>query len=379
VGKRSRFEVAMKVLITGASGFVGKNLIALSKLRADAEILPYDVDNTPEELNTMLGQADVIFHLAGVNRPQRVDEFITGNTGFTGEICTKLIELEHAPKIVISSSIQATQDNPYGSSKRGAEEELQRYCTATGAEGVVYRLKNLFGKWCRPNYNSVTATFCYNIMHDLPIQISDPAYALELTYIDDVVSAFITEIDAPAVSEFRYADTLPSYPITLGMLADLIRSFRAHRQTLMLADYSDPFVRALYATFLSYLDTDQFGYGLEIKSDNRGSLAEFIKSPYIGQLFVSRTNPGITRGNHYHHTKTEKFMVVQGEGVIRFRHINGTEVFEYPVRSEEYRVVDIPPGYTHHIENVGTGEMVTLFWSSNLFDPNAPDTYFEAV
>ncbi|MEI7831971.1 MAG: NAD-dependent epimerase/dehydratase family protein [bacterium] len=369
----------MKILVTGANGFVGKNLIALLKLRTDAEILPYDIENTPAELEAMLGQADLMFHLAGVNRPQNVEEFATGNTGFTGEICEKLIALGRAPKIVISSSIQAAQENPYGASKRGAEEELQRYCTATGAEGVVYRLKNLFGKWCRPNYNSVTATFCYNIMHDLPIQISDPAHALELTYIDDVVSAFIAEVDASAATGFRFADALPFHAITLGMLADLIRGFRAHRQTLMLADYSDPFVRALYATYLSYLDTDDFGYGLDIKSDNRGSLAEFIKSPFIGQLFISRTNPGITRGNHYHQTKTEKFMVVQGEGVIRFRHINGTEVLEYPVRGEEYRVVDIPPGYTHHIENVGTGEMVTLFWSSSLFDPYTPDTYFEAV
>ncbi len=369
----------MKILVTGANGFVGKNLCAMLKSRPDVEILSFDIENSAAELDTMLGAADLIFHLAGVNRPQQLEEFHTGNAGFTGDICAKLIAFGRAPKLVISSSIQAVLDNPYGASKRGAEEELERYCAVTGAEGVVYRLKNLFGKWCRPNYNSVTATFCYNIIHDLPIQISDPAYALELTYIDEVVSAFLAEIDAPTRPGYRFAEELPYHQITLGGLAELIRGFRAHRQTLMLANYGDPFVRALYATYLSYLDTDQFGYGLDIKSDNRGSLAEFLKSPAIGQLFISRTNPGITRGNHYHQTKTEKFMVVQGEGIIRFRHINGEEVLEYPVRGEQYQVVDIPPGYTHSIENVGPEEMVTLFWSSNMFDPDAPDTYFEQV
>ncbi|MEI7833703.1 MAG: NAD-dependent epimerase/dehydratase family protein [bacterium] len=369
----------MKVLITGAKGFVGKNLCASLRLHPNIEVLLYDIDNTPSELEVMLEQSDVIFHIAAVHRPQQVEEFNTVNVGLTSLICEKLIKIGRTPKIILTSSIHAELDNPYGESKRGAEEELKNYADVGFGESVVYRLNHLFGKWSTPNHHSVTATFCYNIARDLPIQVSNPANELRLTYIDEVMSAFIAEVDAPAAHGFRFAESLPSHAITLGMLADLIRGFHAHRQTLMLADYSDPFVRALYATYLSYLDTDDFGYGLDIKSDNRGSLAEFIKSPYIGQLFISRTNPGITRGNHYHQTKTEKFMVVQGEGVIRFRHINGTEVLEYPVRGEEYRVVDIPPGYTHHIENVGTGEMVTLFWSSNFFDPDAPDTYFEAV
>lgn len=368
-----------KVLITGAQGFVGNNLRAVLRQHPEVEISAYDIDSAPAELDAALEVADVIVHLAGVNRPQTMEEFATGNAGFTGEICEKLRALGRTPKILLSSSIQAERDNPYGVSKRDAEEALQHYCDDTGAGGVIYRLKNLFGKWCRPNYNSVTATFCYNIAHNLPIHIADPANEIDLTYIDDVVAAFVAEINASMQSGCRFADPLPSRRISLGVLSALIQGFHAHRKTLHLADYSDPFVCALYATYLSYLDTDQFGYGLNIKTDNRGSLAEFIKSPHIGQLFISRTKPGITRGNHYHHTKTEKFMVVQGKGIIRFRHINGEDIIEYPVGGEDYCVVDIPPGYTHSIENIGDGEMVTLFWSSQIFNPEQPDTYFEAV
>jgi UDP-2-acetamido-2,6-beta-L-arabino-hexul-4-ose reductase len=243
---------------------------------------------------------------------------------------------------------------------------------------VAHRLKNLFGKWCRPNYNSVTATFCYNIAHDLPIDISDPAREMELTYIDDVVSAFQAEL-APGVPGFRYAGQLTSNRVTLGELAETIRAFRRMRSDLQAPDYSQPFIRALYATYLSYLDPADFGYSLASKADQRGSLAEFIKAPAIGQVFVSRTRPGVTRGNHYHHTKVEKFLVLQGEAVIRLRHILETEAVEYRVRGEDYRVIDIPPGYTHSIQNVGDGEVVTLFWADEVFDPDRSDTYYENV
>jgi UDP-2-acetamido-2,6-beta-L-arabino-hexul-4-ose reductase len=367
-----------KVLVTGSEGFVGRNLCSVLRRYEDVELYEYDVNNKPEDLDSALGKIDCIIHLAGVNRPEDPDEFETGNVGFVDEICDKLRKLERAPKIVLSSSIQAELDNPYGISKRRAEDVLQRFAEDAGAECVVYRFKNLFGKWCRPNYNSVTATFCHNIANDLPIQISDPAHEIELTYIDDVVEAFVNEMES-GTPGFRFAEPLASTCITLGELAAKIRSFRDMRTSLVLTDFSNDFERALYGTYLTYLNEKEFEYGLDIKTDQRGSLAEFLKSPFMGQIFVSRTKPGITRGDHYHHTKTEKFLVLEGEAVIRFRHIESDQVLEYRVRGRDYRVVDIPPGYTHSIENVGEDELVTLFWASEIFDPDRPDTYFEKV
>ncbi len=370
----------MRILVTGANGFVGKNLCVELARREGVRLWRYDLESAPGDLDEALASAEVIFHLAGVNRPRNADEFRAGNTGFTDEICRKLIDSGRKPKIVLSSSIQAELDNPYGLSKRGAEDAVREYCRTTCAAGVVYRLKNLFGKWCRPNYNSVTATFCHNIAHDQPIQISNPDNVVDLTYIDDVVTAFLSELDfAESPGGFRFADPLPSHKTTLGELAATIRSFRDQRTTLLLPNLSDPFVKALYATYLSYLEPDQFGYSLNIRTDDRGSLAEFVKSPTAGQIFVSRTKPGITRGNHFHHTKTEKFLVLEGEAVIRFRQIHGGEVIEHRVRGEQYRVLDIPPGYTHSIENVGTAELVTLFWANEIFDPTRPDTVFLKV
>ncbi|HET6251988.1 MAG TPA: NAD-dependent epimerase/dehydratase family protein [Tepidisphaeraceae bacterium] len=369
----------MRILITGSNGFVGRNLSAALSRREGVEILPVARGPSADSLNAALASADVIFHLAGINRPNDVAEYETGNAGFTAGICAKLIAAGRKPKIVFASSSQAELENPYGISKRKAEESLRHYSEKTGAAVVIYRLKNLFGKWCRPNYNSVTATFCHNIAHDLPIQISNPQNVVELTYIDDVIAAFVSELpaaDAPSAGGFSFAGPLASHAISLGDLAAMIRGFREHRKSLRLPDLSSPFVRALYATYLSYLETDDFAYGLDIKTDNRGSLAEFLKSPAGGQIFVSRTRPGITRGNHFHHTKTEKFLVLSGEAIIRFRQISGDKVIEYRVKGEDYRVVDIPPGYTHSIENVGSGEMVTLFWASEIFDPAKPDTAF---
>jgi UDP-2-acetamido-2,6-beta-L-arabino-hexul-4-ose reductase len=369
----------VKILVTGANGFVGKNLCTVLRRREDIVLFEYDVQHAPAALDAALAQADAIVHLAGVNRPEHVEEFAAGNAGFTGDICATLQTLGRAPKILLSSSIQAELDNPYGMSKRGAEEALTAFCAATGAAGVIYRFKNLFGKWCRPNYNSVTATFCHNIAHNLPIQISDPTREVDLTYIDDVVDVIVAELDTPAQAGCRFADPLPSRAVTLGTLAELIHAFHGHRETLLLPNYDDLFVRRLYATYLSYREPADHGYGLTIRTDNRGSLAEFLKSPSGGQIFISRTHPGITRGNHFHHTKTEKFMVVEGEGIIRLRHIDQDTVTEFPVRGEDYRVVDIPPGYVHSIENIGSGVMVTLFWSVEIFDPNHTDTYNELV
>ena len=388
-------NIVKRVLVTGSKGFVGRNLCAVLRRCEDVELYEYEVNSKPEDLDSALREVDCIIHLAGVNRPEDPKEFETGNAGSLKEICSKLQEVGRAPKIVLSSSIQAELDNPYGVSKRRAEEALQRFAEDVGAECVVYRFKNLFGKWCRPNYNSVTATFCHNIANDLPIQISDPANEIELTHIDDVVEAFVGEMES-GIPGFRFAESLASTRITLGELAAKIRSFRDMRTSLVLPDFSNDFERVLYGTYLTYLNEKEFEYGLEKRSDQRGSLAEFLKSPSMGQIFVSRTKPGITRGEHYHHTKTEKFLVLEGTAVIRFRSIQsgvGSQeseswrvgesevegVIEYRVRGEDYRVVDIPPGYTHSIENIGKGVLVTLFWASEVFDQGKPDTYFEKV
>ncbi len=367
-----------KVLVTGARGFVGRNLCSVLGRRDDIELYEFDIDNNPAELDTALQQVDCIIHLAGVNRPEDPKEFETGNVGSIKDICDKLKDIGRTPKIILSSSIQAALDNPYGVSKRLAEEVLQRFAENTGAECVVYRFKNLFGKWCRPNYNSVTATFCHNIANDLPIQISDPSNEIELTHIDDVVEAFTAELSSSSPG-FRFAQPLESVWVTLGELAEKIYFFKKMRTSLHLPVLDNDFDRALYGTYLSYLDIRDFEYGLEKRSDQRGSLAEFLKSSSMGQIFVSRTKPGIIRGDHYHHTKTEKFLVLQGTAIIRFRHIDSDQVLEYRVRGEDYRVLDIPPGYTHSIENVGQDELVTLFWASEIFDPEKPDTYFEKV
>jgi UDP-2-acetamido-2,6-beta-L-arabino-hexul-4-ose reductase len=363
------------ILVTGAAGFIGRNLTqALSRL-ADVEILGVDVDTEDADLSRALARADLIYHLAGVNRPQDPAEFERGNAGYTETLCQRLTDLGRAPKIVISSSIQAAQDNPYGQSKQRAEATLAAFAERSGAEVVIYRLPNVFGKWCRPNYNSVVATFCHNIARGLPISISDETRELELVYIDDVVAAFASERASSRGAGCHLAAVAPTHTITLGDLAARIEGYRQSRETLLAPDFADGFSRCLYATYLSYLEDGDQSYPLLARSDPRGSLAEFVKSPPFGQVFVSHTKPGITRGNHYHDTKTEKFLVVAGEGIIRLRQVHSDEVISYRVRGEEYRVVDIPPGCTHSIENVGADTMVTLFWACEVFDPARADTH----
>jgi len=370
----------MKVLITGVNGFIGQNLVAWLGQREDVEILGYDIDNTPAELDAYLAEADFVFHLAGVNRPKSQDEFVTGNSDFTHAICERLATRTNPPPLLLSSSIQAVLDNPYGRSKHMAEEVVREYGEKTGARVIIYRLKNVFGKWSRPNYNTVVATFCHQISHDLPITISNPAHELELIHIDDVVGHFASELDMDDIDRIAaWQDVVPSYTVTLGRLAEIIHSFRAMRETLNVPDLSDPFIYKLYGMYLTYLDEDNFAYDLTQRCDERGCLAEFVKSETFGQVFVSRTKPGITRGHHYHHAKTEKFLVLEGEAIVRFRHIQRANVIEYFVRGEAFNVVDIPPGYTHSIENVGKGELVTLFWASEIFDPSQPDTIYEKV
>jgi UDP-2-acetamido-2,6-beta-L-arabino-hexul-4-ose reductase len=323
-------------------------------------------------------EADLVFHLAGINRPNTPLDYDKGNAELTEHLCHILREQRHLPKIVFSSSIQAGLNNPYGVSKAKAEDILRKFAADTGACVRIYRLKNLFGKWSRPNYNSVTATFCYNIANDLPIVVSDPAHELELSYVDDVVATFLAEIDGPQETGDAGVE-IPAYKIQLGDLAARIQAFYAMYISMTLPDFADWFNRALYATYLSFVPSTKIEHSLTIKSDARGSLAEFIKQKHFGSIFVSRTKPGVTRGNHYHHTKTEKFMVVEGDGLIRMRAVQGGPVKEYSVTGGSYQVIDIPPGFTHAITNVGAGEMVTLFWSSEVFDLNRPDTYYLPV
>jgi UDP-2-acetamido-2,6-beta-L-arabino-hexul-4-ose reductase len=367
-----------KILITGGRGFLGRNLAVHLTERKDCETRIFERGDAIGDLRSCLLESDVIFHLAGVNRPKEPLEFETGNVGLTEHMCQILREGARFPKIVFSSSIQVGLDTPYGASKAKAEKALLQFAAETRACVRIYRLQNLFGKWSRPNYNSVTATFCHNIANHLPIAISDPAHQVELSYVDDVITAFLAEIDGHQSLD-ETGEKIPKYKIELGDLAGRIQAFHEMRSTLTLPDFADRFNRALFATYLSYVPAEDIQHNLEIKSDTRGSLAEFIKQKHIGQIFVSRTRPGVTRGNHYHHTKTEKFFVVEGDGLIRMRGVEGGPVEEYLVTGSAYRVIDIPPGFTHSITNVGAGEMVTIFWSSEMFDPNRPDTYFLPV
>jgi UDP-2-acetamido-2,6-beta-L-arabino-hexul-4-ose reductase len=368
------------ILVTGANGFVGRNLITRLQVDKENRVLSFDIDNSEQELRTLLDQAEFVFHLAGVNRPKNEEEFQTGNVDLTAELVDILQKAGKSTPVLITSSIQAAQDNPYGRSKKMAEDKVFVYARQTGAEVFVYRLPNLFGKWSRPNYNSVVSTFCYNISHNLPIQINNPSYLLPLAYIDDVVDEFIGALAGKAHrDEAGFCFVPRTFQITLQELADRIYSFRASRDTAILPDMSDLLTKFLYTTYLSYLDPNGFSYFADMKTDQRGWLFELIKSPHIGQIFVSQTKPGVTRGGHYHHTKVEKFVVVQGEAVIRFRKIDGNEILSYPVSDAKIEIVDIPPGYTHDITNVGSADVITLFWASEIFDPEKPDTYYLQV
>jgi UDP-2-acetamido-2,6-beta-L-arabino-hexul-4-ose reductase len=282
--------------------------------------------------------------------------------------------------LVLASSVQAELDNPYGHSKKQAEEAVLRYHADSSAPVYIYRLPNVFGKWSRPNYNTVVATFCHNVSRSIPVQVSHPDRPLHLVYIDDVVHAFVAIASRQRhdMMRTRY-EVGPVYATTVGALHDLIVSFHEGRKQSLIPDLSNPFTKYVYSTYTSFLDTHTLGYPVEMKHDDRGWLFELVKSPYAGQIFVSRTKPGITRGNHYHDTKIEKFCVIQGEGVIRFRHVLGDQIIEYPVNDRAISIVDIPPGYTHSIENTSAGDMITLFWANEIFDAERPDTYFVKV
>jgi UDP-2-acetamido-2,6-beta-L-arabino-hexul-4-ose reductase len=367
------------VLITGANGFIGRNLSVTLAQHKNIKLTFFDTNTNPSALPSLVLQADFIFHLAGVNRPQNVEEFTTGNSGLTQTIISALKEHGKKTPLLISSSIQAAQDNPYGISKREAEEAVFDYGQSTGAPVHVFRLPNVFGKWCRPNYNSAIATFCHNNAHDMPIQINDPAVTMNLVYIDDVVSEFIATMDGKPHKIDVFCEVPTVHHITLGKIADLISSFKESRLSRTIPDLSDPFTKKLYSTYLSYLPKDQFSYPLKMNIDDRGSFTEFIKTPDRGQVSVNISKPGITKGNHWHHTKNEKFMVVSGHGVIRFRQVGSEQIIEYHVSGDKLEVVDIPTGYTHNITNIGKTDMVTVMWCNEIFDPERPDTFFESV
>lgn len=372
----------MKTAVTGAKGFIGKNLVVALR-RAGVEVAEIGADSSDSTWRSGVAGASVVFHLAGVNRHERDEAFVSGNVGSLETLFSALDAQGAAaararPVIVLASSTQATNKTPYGLSKRAAEHALEAYADRTGTPAVIYRLPGVFGKWCRPDYNSVVATFCHNIARDLPISISDPARAIEVVHVDDVVGCFLAHL-ADRPTPVTHAAVSPTFTITLGDLADRLRGFRAMRDTLEVADATDPFTRRLLGTYTSYIPPAGLAYDLERKHDARGTLAELLKSTHFGQMFVSRTWPGITRGNHYHDLKIEKFCVLEGNAVIRFRPVLGDEVTEHRVAGTDFKVVDIPPGMTHSIENVGSGEMIVLFWASEIFDRERPDTHASEV
>ena len=367
------------VLVTGSEGFIGRNLCATLEQDKSLDVLKYDVTNTQENLQQYLMQANHIIHLAGINRPDDVSEYDSGNRGLTEHIMSSLDSMDKKVSFILASSIQAGLENPYGLSKRAAEQAVFSWGKRTGNKALVYRLPNVFGKWCRPNYNSVVATFCHNIAHGLPITISNRDASLNLVYIDDVVAELVKALHDNEHRAGDFCEVPQVYTITLGALADVIQSFKQSRSKLSIPDMSDKLTSKLYSTYVSYLPANELSYELKMNQDNRGSFTEFMRTDDRGQVSVNISKPGIVKGNHWHHSKNEKFLVVSGSGVIRLRHIHSDEVIEYHVNGEQLKVVDLPAGYTHNIENLGDTDMVTIMWASEPFDPERPDTYFLGV
>lgn len=369
----------MKILITGASGFLGKNLVASLSTLKEFEVLKFDVDNTKEELEAYTACCDFVVHLAGVNRPTNPQEFYDGNFGFTEILCSYLERANNRAPILISSSIQATMENDYGKSKKEGEELLLKHGEKHGSKVFIYRFTNLFGKWCKPNYNSVVATWCHNIANDLEISMNNPESSLTLCYIDDVVKEIINCIKGiPTIINGVYS-VLPEYEIKLKKLSEILYSFKESRNNFNIIDMGSPLIKKLYSTYLSYLPTDEFSYQLKMNIDNRGSFTEIFKTETFGQVSVNISKPGITKGNHWHHSKNEKFLVVSGEGLIQFRNIFSEEIISYHVSQDKLEIVDIPTGYTHNITNLGTKDLVTIMWANEKFDVSNPDTFYEEV
>jgi len=365
--------------VTGAKGFIGKNLICELKNQGYTEIFEYDIDSDVKVLDEYCKDADFVFHLAGVNRPKENKEFMEGNYGFTTKILECLEKYDNFCPVMLSSSIQAELDNAYGISKKAGEELLIRYGENTGAKILIYRFPNVFGKWCRPNYNSVIATFCNNIAWGKGIVVNDPGVVLNLVYVDDVVAELVNAMNGKENHYNSFCQVKPVYQVTLGRVVELLDSFKRSREERSIPNMIDEFTKKLYSTYLSYLPENEFSYPLKMNEDERGSFTEFIKTPDRGQVSINISKPGITKGNHWHHTKNEKFLVVSGSGVIRFRGVNSDKIVEYFVSGDKLEVIDIPVGYTHNIENLGSTDMVTVMWVNESFNPELPDTYFLEV
>ena len=374
-----------KVLITGANGFIGQNLRVYLRERRDVQVVCFTRNDRPDQLPALLEGVDFVFHLAGVNRPMDPQEFEIGNAGLTRELCRAVTNVAHASgkpiPILYTSSTQAAQNNAYGRSKRDAESIL----LATGVDPLVpvhlFRLPNVFGKWSQPNYNSVVATFCHNIGRNLPIVVNDPQAELTLVYIDDVIERFVQIMDGaePMAGQDGFSVIRPQYAITVGDLARWMTSFRESRDTLLMDKVGVGLVRALYATYVSFLPADKFSYEVAKHADPRGVFVEMLKTPDCGQFSYFTAHPGITRGGHYHHTKTEKFLVMKGQALFRFRHLLSGELVELCTSGDKPQVVDTIPGWSHDITNVGDDEMVVMLWANENFDRQRPDTVVSKV
>ena len=386
----------MKILITGANGFVGKNLTeALKNIRDGKdrthpelvidEIFLYDIDSTKDELCEYCKQADFVFNLAGVNRPQNTEEFMQGNFGFASTLLDTLKKYGNTCPMVLSSSIQATLEgrynNDYGRSKRAGEDLFFSYAKETGADVYIYRFPNLFGKWCRPNYNSVIATWCYNIANDLEITINDRNVELELLYIDDLIDQMLLCLKGNPTKNGEFCVCHVTHKVTLGEIADLLYSFKAQPQTLIMPEIPfGSFAKKLYSTYLSYLPREKAVFPLKMNVDNRGSFTELLKTANCGQFSVNISKPGITKGQHWHNTKWEFFIVVSGKALIEQRKIGSDEVLRFEVSGDKIEAVHMLPGFTHNIINLSeTQDLVTFMWANEQFDPNKPDTFFEEV
>lgn len=382
----------MKILITGANGFVGKNLVAqlenikLGKARNydlsnDLTIYKYDIDTPPELLDVYTKDCDFVFHLAGVNRPKDEKEFMEGNFGFTSVLLDKLKENNNKAPVLITSSIQAALDNPYGRSKKAGEDLMFEYGRSNNAKVLVYRLPNVFGKWCRPNYNSAVATFCNNIANDLDITVNDPEVVMNLVYIDDVVDEFIAALMGNENKDGEYCGIPTVHTIKLGEIVSLLYGFKAQPEKLVMPEIPEnSFAKKLYSTYLSYLPKEKVCFPLKMNKDDRGSFTELLKTEKCGQISVNISKPGITKGQHWHNTKWEFFIVVSGHGLIQERKIGTDEVLEFEVSGDEIKAIHMLPGYTHNIINLSkTEDLVTVMWANEQFDPSKPDTYFEEV
>lgn len=368
----------MNVLVTGADGFIGKNLRVALGEREGFAILPITRASSANDLQAAVAEADAVIHLAGVNRPKDPSEFASGNADFTAALCDALSRARRVVPVAFASSIQAERDNPYGVSKIRAEAHLAAYGERVGAPVALYRLANVFGKWSQPNYNSAVATFCHNIARGLPIHIEDPAAPVRLVYVDDVIAEFISFLVAPGKG-VRQAEAGPVHSTTVGALASQIEAFKGVRASLLTERVGTGLVRALYATYVSFLPPEAFSYGVPKYGDARGVFVEMLKTPDCGQFSFFTAHPGITRGGHYHHTKTEKFLVIKGRARYRFRHLITNETFEIESHGDEPLVVETIPGWAHDITNVGDDELVVMLWANEIFDRQKPDTVASKV